>query len=371
MPFTPESILKAIKDSHQTPKRGEEGILHGIALGDKRLYAKEWRGKHFEGEHIAPESYSYEDRSEMTPVSPFWFKLKYYEGLLLDTAFPGQTLRVHAAYDPRISVDEQVSNFAFGHGRPITITPAVESGSDAQKRRDELIDTTYNEYFAHFQPNDRGILKSKNMLGMVCLQRADWQMLDELGEEFMGQEVHWDNPTKTLHEWERAITAINPRSIIIDFLRSGLLPNHPTFNFIPTQERSERGAEGVFIEVVILDPELLRRRLLERDSSPEYQKQINWKINRYLLFKALDEAYDELFLAQHSSDGTLKHDPEILNQVFRLLERIRQRIEKSTDTLSSLREIQSAKRSLYWLFEDYSEKAEFLTHLEALYRNLI
>src|SRR3990167_9953533 len=103
MPRLPGDIEHAIGESDPEEKwYGEEGILHRIGLHGDRYFAKQWRGKHYAGEHSGL-SVSYAETSGRTPVSPFWHKVKYYEAKLIHDAFPDRTLEMSVAYDPRIT----------------------------------------------------------------------------------------------------------------------------------------------------------------------------------------------------------------------------------------------------------------------------
>lgn len=180
----------------------------------------------------------------------------------------------------------------------------------------------------------------------------------------------WHKPEESLREYTIAARETNPQSIIVKLLESGILPVHPALNFIPTANTTKEGPQGVFIEADIADINLLRRKLLEHDQSPENERRINRKINRYLLLKQLDQIYDEIFISQnYTPTDSLKHDPEVVNAVFQILNELGKKIavtglDSSKDLISEIR------RNVYYAFVDYQNKSDLLDYLSKVKASL-
>lgn len=114
MPILPAETQRKIQRREREfggPDRmGEEGILHIVASGDERYFAKQWYT-------VSEKRLTNEPAEGTSPASPYWHKVKFYEGKLIQEAFPDIAVEMAAAYDPRLQ-----KNAA---GRMVTLTKAA------------------------------------------------------------------------------------------------------------------------------------------------------------------------------------------------------------------------------------------------------
>ena len=369
MPYTPERINKQIENVEASEiKKGEEGILYPITLDGESYYAKSWRGKHFEN---AP-AVAYHEEANKTPTSPFWFKVKYYESLLIHEAFPNHTLKVHIGYDPRISKDGE---FDYSKGRPVTVTTQVPRDTPKGKIRDEIIDKTYERYMAHTYADKKGILSAHPRTSRITFE-ADEAMQHLIGEELHVGGFNWQSPHESLHALRRKAVEINPDSIVVDFITSGIIPVHPEFNFIPTENDNKyKTPHGVFLELAIVEPEWLKMKLLSRDSSPEYKEKVTRLVDRYVFLRSLDQMYDNLFYFQHVPallEIYKSVDVEIVNYVYQILEKVRQRYDtEENNQRNLLLMLPKLERSLMKILRLYPNKEELMEQLRIVEDGII
>lgn len=330
MPRIPGDIERAIGRSNPEEKwYGEEGILHRIGLDDGRYFAKQWRGKHYEGER-AGRSVTYAEDSRHSPASPFWHKVKFYEAKLVHNAFPDSTLEMSVAYDPRITPDaDGGATFTPDVGRPTTVTREVEGDSKLRAERDVIVSDAYDEVWASRAPNEEGVMRQLRSCGAFHL--ADIAMAKRFGRELLPPIVSHAEDMRT---WTaRNIEAVRreyPTSELLDILEAGLIPVHPGVNFIPTVESDpERGPKGVYLELVIGDLDRLRTKLHERCGDDACRAQVDRRIERYAMYRVLDELYDGIFIDQTLLGPTdVLNDPDVMNAAFQMLRAAQERIER-------------------------------------------
>lgn len=363
MPFTPKGIEKAISQS-QEKKLGEEGVLHHVSLNNKNYFAKQWRGKHYSGNDKRKISFAYEEVSDRSPTSPFWHKVKYYEYALIHSAFPESTLKISAGYDSRIKKNDNNHEFIFDKGRPVTLAKEVPGDSEARRKRDEIIDSFYEKYLSYFKPDEHGVLRSTNGLETrLLLFEVDYKMQEAFGRELYISKFDWSKPKESLQWLADEARRINPQSKMANFFESGLIPSHPEFNFIPTDESNSDGLQGVFIEMAIADIDSLRTKLVSSGQSP---KKVDKKIERYMIYRTLDDIYDDLFVSQNfTGEESLRNDADIVNAVFQILNTLREHIDKQG--LSDSEElIDQVYTNLYYTFEDHDNKDSLLHALRMI-----
>jgi len=330
MPRTPGDIERAIERSDPEEKwYGEEGILHRIGLDGGRYFAKRWRGKHYEGE-LAGRSVTYSEENMQTPVSPFWHKVKFYESKLIHDAFPDSTLEMSVAHDPRITSDSDGDvQFAPDTGRPVTVTRDVAGDPKLRAERDRIVREAYDEVWASRAPNADGVMQHERETG--AFYRADISMAERFGRELFPQIVSHD---RDMQKWMarniEAVQRVHPKSELLDLLEAGLVPIHPGVNFIPTAESDpERGPKGVYLELAVGDLERLRAKLHERCSDDACRAQIDRRIERYAMYRVLDDLHDGIFVDQHLLGGTdALNDREVMNAAFQMLRAVQERIER-------------------------------------------
>ncbi|MDP3771432.1 MAG: hypothetical protein Q8R16_03980, partial [bacterium] len=286
------------------------------------------RGKHYEGER-AGRSVSYSEESSHTPVSPFWHKVKFYEAKLIHDAFPDSTLEMSVAYDPRITPDaDGGATFTPDVERPVTVTHEVEGDPGVRAERDRIIREAYDQVWASREPDEDGVMRTKRESGAFHL--ADIAMAQRFGFELMPMVSH----DRDLHAWIpkniQWIRSVNPTSDIIPMLEAGLIPIHAGVNFVPTAESDpERGPRGVYLELAVGDLERLRTKLHERCGDEACRTQINRRIERYAMYRVLDDLYDSIFIDQHLLGATdVLNDPEVMNAAFQMLRVAQERIER-------------------------------------------
>ncbi|MBI4449571.1 hypothetical protein HY634_00770 [Candidatus Uhrbacteria bacterium] len=331
MPRLPGDIERAMGQSD--PREtwyGEEGILRRIGLDDGRYFAKRWRGKHYEGEH-AGRSVSYSEESGRTPVSPFWHKVKFYETKLIHDAFPDSTLEMSAAYDPRIVPGaDGDAQFMPGTGRPVTVTREVEGDLKLRAERDRIVRAAYDEVFEHRAPNTHGELQQHQ--GTGAFYRADMAMAERFGRELLGPLVSHDEHLRD--KWvDRNIENVRhwyPGSDVLEILEAGLIPIHAGLNFIPTAEPDpERGPQGVYLELAVGDLERLRAKLHAQCADDACRTKIDRRIERYAMYRVLDDLYDGIFIDQHFLNETdALNDSNVMNGAFQMLRAVQERIER-------------------------------------------
>lgn len=333
MPLLPRSVEAGL--ANQKPEIiGEEGVLYKIPLRNEVYFAKQWRGKHFVD---APVTYSVE--SGKTPVSPYWHKVKFYEGALVHQAFPESSIEMAASYDPRIKRSAPSGDWAFDKegGRPVTVTLEVKGDKDVQALRDEIIRAGYARMYAAQEPDRKGVMRKKRMWVEEEMRTGSESAVgdtDDKVRKLLGDELHVGlynpaHPKESLERLQLLAEKHHPNSLLIPFFEHGLVPVHPEFNFIPTRAPDASGPKGVFLEVAIIDHEVLLEKLLEKASSPEEKVLLKRKMNRYLLYRKLDEIYDELFFDRYNprvKDPRLEN-ADLHNAVFQLLEAIKRHAE--------------------------------------------
>lgn len=330
MPRLPRDIERAIGRSDPEEKwYGEEGILHRIGLDDGRYFAKQWRGKHYEGEQ-AGRSVTYAEERGFSPASPFWHKVKFYEAKLVHDAFPDSTLEMSVAYDPRITPDaDGGATFIPDAGRPVTVTREVEGDPKLRAERDDIVSDAYDDVWASRSPDAWGVMRTKHQSG--AFYRADVAMAERFGRELFPPIVSHaaDMRTWTTRNIE-AVRGWYPKSELLEMLEAGLIPVHPGVNFIPTAESdSLRGPKGVYLELVIGDLDRLRAKLHERCGDDACRAQVDRRIERYAMYRVLDEIYDSIFIDQSLlGPMDILNDPEVMNAAFQMLRAAQERIER-------------------------------------------
>ncbi len=349
MPLLPSEIERAILNK-KPEMVGEEGVLYSIPLRNEAYFAKQWRGKHFVD---ATATYSVE--SGKTPVSPYWHKVKFYEQALIHQAFPENSVKMSAAYDPRIHKDTSSSEWKFDpdNGRPVTVIVEVRGDESLQALRDQIIKDGYKGMYATQEADKKGMMRrTKN----PWIETEDQSTLEKtvsdtddkirklLGKELVVPLYDPKEPKNSITLLKWLAEQKNKDSILCRFFDHGLVPVHPEFNFIPTAPSDSGGPKGVFLEVTILDPQALLNKLLDTHPSQEERNLISKKMNTYLLYRKLDEIYDQIFAKQYTAEieDPILINPEVKNAVFQVLEYAKQhartlppqRISEFLDTLS-------------------------------------
>ncbi len=310
MPFTPESIERAIGKNPVPTEQGEEGLLHQRTINDRDVYIKEWRGKHYLRWEDLSSTFSPE--SDRSPVSPFFAALRFYEQKLIHLALPEVTLPMHAAYDRRqLADDPKLRPFLGDRGRPVTVSPTIPQDTPEAQERAEVLRRFSDAYFPHIDwkneekaYNDHGREEEAD----AAAEEMNRSMRAAYGEDF-GYPLHVDedqtlkngfsfeersliDPILYTFLSDHSIDAFRqrfPKGKILPFLERGLRPNHPEFNYLP-----QTHADGVFIEVEIVDIERLKKSLLAEQ--PIEADQIEEYVRQFIALKLLDTSWRRLSL---------------------------------------------------------------------------
>ncbi|PIR77323.1 MAG: hypothetical protein COU30_03110 [Candidatus Magasanikbacteria bacterium CG10_big_fil_rev_8_21_14_0_10_38_6] len=130
-------MARQIQEKKEPDEIGEEGILTKIELpiptktktndDTETYFAKQWYDNQ---ERQTPDKAHPEKGGEL--MSPYFHKIKYYESQLIHKALPEQTIRIEAAYDPRIDTQGQFS--ATKKDFPVTITKEVNAPPKQKKK---------------------------------------------------------------------------------------------------------------------------------------------------------------------------------------------------------------------------------------------
>ncbi len=334
MPFNPEQINKAIAKSDKM-KFGEEGVLRSVTLNNERYFAKQWRGKHYSSSDgkIGP---TYEIEDWKTPVSPFWFKLKYYEAKLIHAALPDLTLKIPIGYDPRISKDGKT--FDFQKGRPVTVTENVKGDPTLRQKRDDLIDDLYDWHFLSQPwdtvPSGMTIDTKSQYDTLVRWGEVDSAIRKEFGA-FLDVRRHiGKNTFINQQSIDQFVTRINQDyegTPIQRMVLAGVIPTHAEVNYIPTEETGTKQTKGIFLETSVFDFKRLAEALLEQIKSkrkdltdPEIKrekKKIEDQIKRYLILRKLDDIWDEVYYVSPYAQDTpsMQWNSEVATALFKVL----------------------------------------------------
>ena len=332
------SIEHAVKHAEER-RVAEESVASRITLDDEQYFAKQWRGKHGEG---SGENAYYVADSERTSVSPFWVKVKYWEHNLMHEAFPDEIVAMPEAYDPRISKDGKT--FDFEHGRPVSLTRAVKTTEELQKKRDAIVDEIYTDLEAKEKRGERDLVKMEYdpnaKAGFVIAHEMDEAMRDTFGKDLGIRQLVTTSSFCNPRNRETFVEKVNrrfPNTRMADLVNAGILPIHAEANWIPTGEADERGVKGTLIEAQIFDPLRLREKLIEKKmeqmgdkaNRESIEDRVDDKIWRYRFLRKLDEIYDNAFMSKEKYRTEGPHlDPKIRQTVFRFLDRVRERRDR-------------------------------------------
>jgi hypothetical protein len=229
----------------------------------------------------------------------------------------------------------------------------VKGDESLQALHNQIVKEGYKGMYATQEADEKGVMRrTKNPWieeeDRSALEKAVSDADDKI-REFLGEELRvplYDpkEPKNSIAFLKWLAELKNKDSILVRFFDHGLVPIHPEFNFIPTTPSDSGGPKGVFLEVTILDPQALLNKFLDTHHSQEERNLISKKMDAYLLYRKLDEIYDQIFAKQYTAEmeDPILINPEVKNAVFQVLECARQhartvppqRIAQFLDTLS-------------------------------------
>src|SRR3989338_2140514 len=286
MPFPFEKIGRKIQKNEPPDKLGEEGVLHLIESDNNNYYAKQWYA-------IAEKRIGAPLESGFSPASPYWHKLKFFEYSLIHRMFPENTIAMVASIGPGIS---SKGEFTHDKGRPITITREVAGDTQLVKKRDSIIDPTYQKMHAYHEQTDHGWKATADERATFyrIVSETDEKIRKLFGKELKISKFDPNRPLESLPILIEEAQSINPDSVIFKFLQCGIVPIHPEFNFIPEEPTTRNlPPHGTFIELTIIDP----KRFFEKASEEgKMDKKTAIAFNKYALYLQLDMMYDRIRL---------------------------------------------------------------------------
>lgn len=342
----PGEIHRAIQESAEPVFLGEEGLLTPITLDNQSYYAKQWRGHHGEG---AAFGLFYGKDIDRSGVSPYWVRTKFYEYSLMNELFPDRIPKVVAGFDARISKDGNA--FDRGGTRPVTMTEEVVGDPALADRRAHIVkDEYYGDLADQEVLDDQGkiVAHRENYKKHVDASRLDRRMREEFGEDLGIRDYISSNSLLSAEHTDRLVERLRerfPGTRIIELVDAGILPVHAEFNFIPKGLPDSRGANGVFLEAMIFDEArfaraLLEKRVRERGASAKREEvtaEIRGKMDRYTVFRKLDELYDWAFRSAHldrdDTDGKTSR-ADAAQDVVRVLDRVRERFDRGASAFT-------------------------------------
>jgi hypothetical protein len=329
-------------------KEGEEGVIRFTDSSKKKQYAlKEWKGHH------GVKSILYESEAEKSPTSPYFFKCVFYEGKLTHGLFPGETLDIVAAMDPRIQKEDDDWDIysILEKGRPLTISKKVEGDEKLQQERDQVMSEIMAEIFAGYRYDKNGVGNLQNF-SSDKLAEYEERLVNTLGRKnfdfdisvFYPDDNCLDEPQHHVYtniDYDKILEkmrqgGISSDDILYRLFESGILPKHWQFNFLPVKKEGQN-TKGVVIESQIIDTKRLQKKIEEQ---PELEKkQLLGYLERYRLYYFLDNFYKVVYLDEITN--SLKYHegrdiPDDLqlgplrDSLFALLEDVRDILEKNS-----------------------------------------
>ncbi len=322
MPIQPQEIKRSVDRKSRPDTMGEEGILHIVEQNDERYFAKQWYKNHDTQLAVSPEHGG-------SPMSPYWHKLKFYEYQLIHDVFPDATVEMVGGFDPRIKKEADGSHsFDMSSGRPFTVTKEVLGDPIKTAQVRNVLDQAY-ALMLPYRDAVRG--RPKNDAGEAAFMRVVFKA-DQAIQEILGKELHLEQfqGGYTSKEFERLIATVkqvDPNSRMIALLECGVVPIHPEFNFIPgTKETHPQSPHGVFIECAIRDINRFRLGVNKRFIQPQQaadKAALNAKMERYLLYRTLDQMFDHFLRTPLGPKEAWKFDPAVQTAIFHLLEYVK------------------------------------------------
>jgi hypothetical protein len=338
LPLETHQKIRRREQEHGGPDRmGEEGILHIVTSGDERYFAKQWYT-------VSEKRMTSEPETEVSPASPYWHKVKFYEGQLIHAAFPDISVQMAAAYDPRIQKNaDGVYEFTHTAGRPVTLTKEVAADPALQGERDAITDPLYNHMLGYHRDTYHGWYASPE-------ERREFYRLiaesDKKIETLFGSEGFILDLTLYGPPLDGGITMHNAKEIadrskvnnrsnspLARFWRYGVLAIHPHINFIPEgKDPNTQTIRGKYIEFGIFD---LQRfvHAWQADHGSDQLREVIPKLRRYELARALDDLFDRITNREYANGQWSCHQPAVKAALFKVTEAIRHKCEDYSPVL--------------------------------------
>lgn len=341
MPILPgethRKIQRRDRERGGPDRLGEEGILHIVTSGDKRYFAKQWYS-------VSEKRIMNDPETETSPASPYWHKVKFYEGQLIHAAFPDISVHMAASYDPRIQKNVE-GEYEFKHdaGRPVTVTREVAADAELMRQRDAITNPVYDHMLGYHRDTQHGWyatpeqrhefyrLIAEGDANLEQIFGSEGFVLDmTIRGEFPGGGVTIHNAKEIA---DRASINNNPNSPLARFWRSGVIAIHPHINFIPEgRDPKTQAVQGKYLEFGIFDLQRFVQQWRNGHTQTEFTALIP-KLRRYELARVLDDLFDRITNREYANGSWSCHHPEVKAALFKVTEAIRQKCEEYSPVL--------------------------------------
>lgn len=349
MPILPAETHRKIERRDREvggPDRmGEEGILHIVTSGDERYFAKQWYT-------VSEKRVTHDPAEGTSPASPYWHKVKFYEGKLIQAAFPDIAVQTAAAYDPRIQKNESGHyEFKDEAGRPVTLTKAVQPDEQLMRQRDAITEPLYDHMLGYHQQTQHGWYASpeerREFYRIIATADEDLKKLFGSDGFVLDLTLYGGPPPAggvTIHTAkaiaDRSTMNNKPSDPLARLWRYGVIAVHPQMNFIPEgKDAKTQTVRGKYIEFGIFD---LQRfvQAWQRDHSTAETTALLPKLQRYELARVLDDLFDQITNRAYDGGAWRCNHPAVKAALFQVTEAIRQKYEDypSTEILRQLYE---------------------------------
>lgn len=310
----------------QTPDvLGEEGAL----FHNDAFWIKRWTYEHGQNLEI-------NDRhQEASTIGPHYAKFQYYQNKLIHTLFSENTIDIVAGYDPRITKDEDGGHsFSLEGGKPTTVSKHVEVEGQIAEDYQDTVHSMYAETAGDYE----AIKRSQGGVDPELRERYD-STFDDVddklreminAEEFKLYQGDFGDLTdpKVMEGFLRRLSTetrkINPKSPILEMLKAGVVPVHPSINFIPRESRDQsKKPDGTFLELKLFGFDRMEqyiRRLRRHD--PEKHAKAQRMFEKFKIFNDINGMYDRL-LGEFLNHDKLEYlDDEVINLLYQLTEKV-------------------------------------------------
>lgn len=327
------------RDPRKWDIRGEEGVLFIVPQDDAHYFVKQWYKSHDQKVGIP-------EKMGISPLSPYWHKVKVYEYKLIHDAFPEHTIDMIGGYDERIQPNPNPSssefkyNYSLREGRPTTITREVAQDPILAQQRDAVLKPAYESIlgFVDFHA-ERGIgAKMDNPFF------AQWrESVDSAMQRIFGKDIHipllrieYANAAELAQALAKAMRNLaqdlerqQGNTAMVRMLKMGIMPIHPELNFIPGNAQTHTvKPHGTFVELAIRDLNTFtkeRSRQLQGKEKEGDLKRMKGLLGRYTLYRNLDSFYDAMgVLGKYPPPkDQWRFDPTVETSFFHVTEALR------------------------------------------------
>lgn len=322
MPYLPREFEQRRKG--RTPDIvGEEGAL----IHDGPYWIKRWTSSHEQGFGIP-----HRER-EVSVAPPHWAKFQFWQNKVIHDLLPDLAIDIVAGYDPRIHKEaDGTHSFAVERGKPATISRDIPVQGEMPTQYMNTVHGLYHRTAPKFDQirNTHGDDVSPELRAEYD---TDWEETeDKLVQMIKAEEFRWfqgdqgdlTGPGVTerfFRTLEDKVRAVNPRSPILQLLRIGVVPVHPSFNFIPREStQSSNRPDGTFVEMRIMN--FNRTRLSIQNLAPHDREKAQRSFERFCLYNDICGMYNQLMITLLQTENGETMDDTTHTLLYQLLERV-------------------------------------------------